>query len=320
MTPFQLKEKIKEKALELGFDACGIARVSKLKPQQDYLTAWLENNYHGRMAYMANHFDKRLDPGILVPGARSVIVVAQNYYPAASQPEGTHYKIARYAFGKDYHFIIRERLEKLASMITESFGAHQYRAFTDSAPVMERAWAIEAGLGQTGKNACLILPRRGSYYFLGELMTSLEIQPDPAFEKDLCGNCTKCMDACPTGAIVSPGRLDARKCISYLTIELKGPIPAPYHARLKGNIFGCDICQEACPHNKHAVPHGDEALKPLDAITKWGNEQWENLNRDAFSQSLKKQGSPLARVSHSKLIENIGIVRENLNEADEGCQ
>ncbi len=320
MTPFRLSSQIKAAANQLGFDVCGIASIVQLETHKKYLDNWLGQNYHGRMGYMANHRQKRIDPGLLVPGARSVVVVAMNYYPGTRQPDNTHYKIARYAYGRDYHLLIRQKLESLAATITETNGPHHYRVFTDSAPVMERAWAIEAGLGQTGKNTCLIIPKKGSYYFLGELITSVELQPDQPFKKDLCGTCTRCMEACPTGAIVLPGVLDARRCISYLTIELKDSIPEEFLKNLNGWIFGCDICQEACPHNKHAKPHENDYLRPLEAISTWGNSQWETLQREVYAHALKKEGSPLARASYNKLTENISMVRNNLNGEDANSQ
>lgn len=298
---------IKQKALELGFDAYGIAQAGALTTQQPILSEWLANGYHAKMSYMAGHFDKRIDPRLLVPGAQSVIVVALNYFPAASQAAGTTYKVARYAYGKDYHVVIKEKLERLARALTEMAGGHQYRVFTDSAPVLERSWAQAAGLGNHGKNTCLILPRKGSYYFLGELITDAVLEPDEAFKKDLCGKCTRCIEACPTGAITGPGIIDAGKCISYLTIELKDSIPEELKDQCEGWIFGCDRCQEVCPHNKHASPHSEKAFDPLPPITDWKNRQWESMTKVDFRLHFKQANSPIARVKYEKLMDNIRI-------------
>ncbi len=296
---------VKQKALALGFDACGIAQAGTLTAQQPILSEWLAKGYHAKMSYMAGHFDKRIDPRQLAPGARSIVVVALNYFPAATQPAGTAYKIARYAYGRDYHYVIKEKLEKLAEALTEVAGAHQYRVFTDSAPVLERTWAQLAGLGNYGKNTCLILPRKGSYYFLGELITDVLLEPDEAFKKDLCGKCTRCIDACPTGAIKAAGIIDAGKCISYLTIELKDKMPEHFYGKCEGWIFGCDRCQEVCPHNKHASAHSETAFQPLVPITEWNNEQWESMTKEVFDFHFKKTNSPIARIKHGKLMDNI---------------
>ena len=308
-----LTSAIREKASALGFDACGLARATALEGYKPALDQWLQKGYHGKMAYMANHFAKRLDPRLLSEGARTVVVVAQNYYPPVHQPAPDSYKVSRYAYGKDYHMVMKKKLKALAAFITELAGEHQHRVFTDSAPVLERSWAVEAGLGNTGKNACLILPRKGSYYFLGEVITSIEAEPDAPFSKDLCGKCTRCMDACPTSAIVAPGKVDAGKCLSYLTIELRDRIPEPYRGKTRGWIFGCDICQEVCPHNRHARPHNEKELEPLEPIAEWTDRHWRSCTREAFNRSFKKTGSALSRISHGKLMDNISC-------ADEDCR
>ncbi len=308
-----LSSAIKSKAAALGFDACGLARASALEEYKPVLDQWLKQGYHGKMAYMANHFAKRLDPRLLTEGAKTVIVVAQNHYPPVHQPASAGYKVARYAYGKDYHMVMKNKLQKLAAFITDLAGEHSYRVFTDSAPVLERSWAVEAGLGNTGKNACLILPRKGSFYFLGEVITSVEAEPDTPFGKDLCGSCTRCMDACPTSAIVAPGKIDAGKCISYLTIELKDRIPEPFRAKTRGWIFGCDICQEVCPHNRHALPHQEKDLEPLNPFTDWTDHNWRTCTKEEFSRSFKQTGSALSRINHEKLADNISC-------ADEGCR
>ncbi len=296
---------LKAKALELGFAACGVARTRRLTHREGFLREWLEAGYQGKMAYMANHFDKRVDPGLLVPGALSVISLALNYYPAAQQPPGTRCRVSRYAFGKDYHFIIKDKLQILADYLESMAGPHQYRVFTDSAPVLERSWAQEAGLGGTGKNTCFIIPRKGSYFFLGEMITTVALEADPPFEKDLCGTCTRCIEACPTAAIIEPEKLDAGKCISYLTIELKDPIPEPLRKKCRGWIFGCDICQEVCPHNRHASPHGHPEMQALKPVKTWGDDQWRNMTREDYNREIRKTASAIGRVKYEKLMDNI---------------
>lgn len=296
---------LKQKALELGFAVCGVARAGALENHRPFVESWLQKGFHGPMQYMVRNQEKRIDPRLLVPGAKSLVVVAMNYYPAQHQPEKTKYKVARYAYGTDYHFVIRNRLKKLADFLTELTEDHTYRVFTDSAPVLERAWAEEAGIGKAGKNTCLIIPHKGSFFFLGEMITSADLEADQPFGKDLCGSCLKCMEACPTGAIVGPGVLDAGKCISCLTIELKEEIPAHFRNRTQPWIFGCDICQEVCPHNRHSTAHDIPELKPLDPISFWTNKEWETMTKNIFVKCFKKTHSPLARVSYEKLMDNI---------------
>ncbi len=257
------------------------------------------------MTYMANYFDKRLDPGLLIPGAVSVLSLALNYFPSENQPSDTRCRISRYAFGKDYHFVIKKKLQHLADYLESLAGPHQYRVFTDSAPILERAWAQEAGLGATGKNTCLIIPRKGSYFFLGEMITTVALEPDPPFEKDLCGKCTRCIEACPTGAIIDTGKLVASKCISYLTIELKDNIPEQWREKCRGWIFGCDICQEVCPHNRHATPHQHAELQAIWPVTSWNDDDWRGMTREAYNQEIKKTASALARVKYEKMMDNI---------------
>ncbi len=305
-TPSQLSAVVKQKALSLGLDHCGIARAEFLHDHEHLMRAWVEAMYHGKMGYMERNFQMRLNPGHLVPGAKSVIMVAQNYYPGQSQPAGSHYKISRYAYGQDYHHILKSKLRELAQALQDATPENQtHRVFIDSAPLLEKAWANRCGLGNTGKNTCLIIPGKGSFFFLGAIVTSLAMDADKPLVKDLCGKCTKCMEACPTGAIVSPGQLDARRCISYLTIELKDPIPQGIRNQCEGWIFGCDICQEVCPHNQKATPHNEARLMALEPIVKWRKEDWENCSEKDFSSAFKKQGSPLARIKHEKLMDNI---------------
>lgn len=298
-------EFIKQEALTLGFSACGIARAEKLTENEQPLKDWLSEGKHGAMAYMENHLEKRLDPRLLVPGARSVIVVALNYFPKENQHPGSPYLVSKYAYGKDYHFILKDKLNRLSERLRERVPSHEGRVFTDSAPVLERAWAVKAGLGWTGKNGCLIIPRKGSFFFLGELITNVDLRPDLPFEKNLCGTCTRCLESCPTKAIIAPGRLDARQCISYLTIELKDPVPEAFRGKMKGRIFGCDICQDVCPHNRFSTPAEEEGLKPLEPILSWDDKDWEGLDKTTFNQTVKKAGSPIGRVKHEKMKDNI---------------
>lgn len=301
----QLSLLIKEKAKELGFDACGIARASAMQDHHHRLSQWLSKGYQAQMSYMEKNLDRRTDPRLLVPGAKSVIVLAMNYFHDNAQPGNAFYKVARYAWGRDYHQVIKHRLHQLAGMLSELAGQHQYRVFTDSAPVLERSWAQMAGLGTYGKNTCLILPRKGSFFFLGEIMTSLELTPDKPFHKDLCGTCTKCIEACPTNALVKPGWLDAGKCLSYLTIELKGNIPGDFRNKTRGWIFGCDSCQEVCPHNKHATIHKTKELAPLPAIATWNRQQWEAMTESDYHAAFKLENSAIARAPYAKLCDNI---------------
>lgn len=296
---------IKQEALQLGFTACGVATAEKLHAHETPLKKWLKEGMHGAMAYMENHLEKRLDPRMLVEGARSVIVVAMNYFPTEQQNPDASYLVSKYAYGIDYHFIIKEKLRKLEERLKELAPQHQGRVFTDSAPVLERAWAVQAGLGWTGKNGCLIIPRKGSFLFLGELITNIELRPDTPFEKDFCGNCRRCIDACPTGAFVAPKLLDARRCISYLTIELKDRIPVEFRKKMQGRIFGCDICQDVCPHNRFTEPTGESALNALTFVRNWSDDNWENIDKASFNRLVKKPKSPLSRIKFEKLRDNI---------------
>jgi epoxyqueuosine reductase len=302
---------IKQKALELGFDACGVARATKLESLEAPFSHWLEQGFQGSMAYMERNIEKRLDPKQLFPGAQSVIVLAHNYFPstitsATARHHPQKINIAKYAWGKDYHFMMKDKLATLIQWLHAQAPGTSSRAFVDSAPVLERAWAVEAGIGWTGKNACLIIPQKGSFFFLGSVITSLAIVPDAAFTKNHCGNCTRCMEACPTGAIVAPGSIDARKCLSYQTIENKEPIPPALKEKTRGWVFGCDICQDICPHNRFSKPHHEPSLYPLKPISEWDEEQWCSMTKAEFNKELAKAGSPIARVKYEKFMDNTG--------------
>jgi len=300
---------IKSKAIELGFDACGITVAERLVKEEPHLKEWLKSGYNGQMAYMANHFDKRLDPTILVDDSKSVIVLLFYYYPPTFQNKTSGYKITKYAYGKDYHTIIKEKLNYLGNYITEIAPGHTYRSFTDSAPVLEKAWAVKAGLGWTGKHSLLIVPRKGSYFFISELITSVELETDKPFVGNHCGSCTRCMNACPTGALIAPSVLDARKCIAYQTIELKEDQLSEESKGLnKEWIYGCDICQDVCPWNKKAGPHTHDDFQPNMPLLALSKSEWENLTEDHFDELFKE--SAIKRIKLKGLQRNINFLRD----------
>lgn len=295
-----LKEALKAQAASLGFDACGVAEAARLQQEEPLFKAWLRKGFHGNMHYMEHHLEKRMDPQQLLPGARSVIVVAKNYFPE-HRPLADKLKFSKYAFGADYHYVIKEQLDKLIAWLHAAFPQAVSRRFTDSAPVLEKAWAQRAGLGWTGKNTCLIIPRKGSFFFLGEIITTARILPDTAFTEDFCGNCSRCIDACPVGAIQEAGILDARKCISCLTIEEKRLLTREETDRCEGWVFGCDVCQDVCPHNKQARPHSEKQFFPLKAFLEWTDADWGQITRPSFKTHFVKKASPLARAGYEKI-------------------
>ena len=307
MNPKELSQWIKTRATELGFSACGIVRAGHLDEDEKRLRQWLQSGYHGEMGYMERNHEKRVDPGKLVPGARSVIIVLMNYFTEKKLPEKDNYKIAKYAYGKDYHDVIRGRLNRMISEITDKTGPVHARAFTDSAPVLERALAEKAGLGWIGKNTCLIHPKIGSFFFIGEIIIDLVLEYDDAKINDLCGGCTRCIDACPTAAIVRPGLLDSRKCISYFTIEFKGDLPEMMKEQFNDWIFGCDICQDVCPWNRKAAPNGIPEFQPSQLLTEMNKERWENLSEEAFRALFR--GSAVRRTKFSGLKRNINFLK-----------
>jgi len=262
---------------------------------------------------MNRNHEKRTDPRALLPGARSVISVLMNYYPAETLPDENNYKIAKYAYGKDYHMVIREKLNQLMADLREFAGEHQSRALTDSAPVLERAWAEKAGLGWIGKNTCLIHPKMGSFVFIGEIITDLELEYDNHQINDLCGGCTRCIDACPTGAIVAPRVLDSARCISYFTIEYRGELPEEKKTNFQDWIFGCDICQDVCPWNRKAVPHSENSFKPSSGLLEMDKEKWEQLTEEQFRVFFKE--SALSRTKFKGLKRNIDFLKNEENSA-----
>jgi len=298
---------IKKTALSLGFDACGIARAEELTDDKAYLAKWLDEGQNGDMHYLARNFEKRTDPRLLVPGCQSVIVVLMNYNPEKTQAPNVP-KIARYAYSEvDYHAVLKSKLNELEVAIKREFGEHCFNntdqhLFVDSAPVLERRWAQRAGLGWIGKHTQLIAPGIGSYCFIGVLMLNAVVEYDKPLT-DRCGSCTRCMVACPTAALENRS-LDARKCISYLTIESKKDIPVEFQNKLSGCVLGCDICAEVCPWNKKwAVPNTHKELKPVEEITRWTKEEWEQLTEAEFKKVFGQ--SAIKRAGYAKLMKNI---------------
>lgn len=278
---------IKKEALNLGFDQCGIAKADFLSAEAPRLENWLKNQYHGQMQYMQNHFDMRLDPRLLVADAQSVISLSYNYFPAKTQRQNT-YKIAKYAYGEDYHFVIKSKLKTLLQRIQKKIGTVNGRAFVDSAPILERAWAKKAGLGWTGKNSLLITKQKGSFFFLAQLIIDLPLAYDTPFKTDHCGNCTNCIDACPTQAILPNNTVDGSKCISYYTIELKEALPKSEKGKFNDWLFGCDICQDVCPWNRFSKPHQEALFQPQDDLLNYTKSNWEDLTQEVFQTVFKK--------------------------------
>ncbi len=299
---------IKTKATELGFSFCGIAKAEFLEDEAAKLEEWLKRGYQGKMAYLENHFDKRLDPTLLVPGAKSVISLVYNYYPKKDLGEEHQMKIAKYAYGEDYHFVIKEKLKQLTGFIQEKIGDINGRAFVDSAPVMERAWAGKSGLGWVGKNSLLLNRSMGSFFFLAELIIDLELDYDGP-TKDYCGTCTACMDACPTDAIPEPYVVDGSRCISYFTIELKDEIPNEVKGKFENWIFGCDICQDVCPWNRFSSPHHEERFNPNPELEQMQQNDWKEISEDVFKSIFRK--SPLKRTGYNGLKRNIEFANPN---------
>lgn len=297
---------IKTEAKRLGFDYCGISKADFLEEEAPRLENWLNKNMHGQMSYMQNHFDKRLDPRILVPGAKSVISMLLNYYPSEEQQDETAPKISKYAYGTDYHFVIKEKLNLLLEFIKANIGDVDGRAFVDSAPVMDKAWAKKSGLGWIGKHSNLINKNSGSFFFIAELIVDLDLEYDGPI-KDYCGTCTKCIDACPTKAIVGPNIVDGSKCISYFTIELKENIPNDVKGKFDNWAFGCDVCQDVCPWNRFAKPHSENHFKANDELLQLSKNDWEEITEETFKRVFK--GSAVKRTKFSGLKRNIEFLK-----------
>ena len=284
---------VKDIAQSMGFDSCGIAKARRLDDDARRLEKWLNKGFHGEMKYMENHFDMRVDPTLLVPGAKSVITLLYNYFPEQEQAQHLP-KIAKYAYGKDYHFVIREKLTDFLKKIREKIGQIEGRGFVDSAPVLERAWAVQSGLGWVGKNGNLINKKKGSFFFIATLIIDLKLNPDVPYVQDFCGTCNRCIDACPTNAILPNKEIEASQCISYFTIELKqSQLPDQYKGKSDEWIFGCDICQDVCPWNRFSQPHQEPSFEPLNSILSFTIQDWINTDQYTFNQLFKD--SPIKR-------------------------
>ena len=293
---------IKTKAQELGFFFCGISKADFLEEEARNLEKWLKNDFHGKMSYIENHFYKRLDPRLLVDNAKSVVSLLLNYSPSEEQSlEGP--KISKYAYGEDYHFVIKDKLKELFAFVQDEIGEVGGRVFVDSAPVMDKAWAKKSGAGWMGKNANIIHPKNGSFFFIAELILDLDLEPDGPI-KDYCGTCTKCIDACPTDAIVQPYLIDGSKCISYLTIELKDEIlPSEFKGKMENWAFGCDICQDVCPWNRFSKPNNEPRFNPHENLLKMNKSDWEDLTQEVFQELFRK--SAVRRTKFDGLKRNI---------------
>ncbi|MEH6514278.1 MAG: tRNA epoxyqueuosine(34) reductase QueG [Maribacter arcticus] len=296
---------IKAEAKRLGFLSCGISKSDFLEEEAPRLEKWLNNNMHGEMGYMENHFDKRLDPRLLVEGSKSVISLLLNYFPEETQVADS-YKISKYAYGQDYHHIIKSKLKQLQEFITEEIGEVNGRAFVDSAPVLDKAWAAKSGLGWIGKNSNLLTQQVGSFYFIAELIVDIELEYDHKVT-DHCGTCTACLDACPTQAIVEPYVVDGSKCISYFTIELKNELPIDVKGSFDDWMFGCDICQDVCPWNRFSKPHKEPLFNPNPELLSMTRKDWEEITEDVFQKVFKK--SAVKRTKFSGLTRNIEFLK-----------
>ena len=293
---------VKNKAIDLGFISCGISESGFLEDEVGIFENWLKNNYHGKMSYMERNFDKRMDTTKLVEGSKSVISLLYNYYPTKNIDNDNNFKISKYAYGKDYHFIIKDKLKTLLNEMRNEIGEINGRVFVDSAPILERAWAKKSGLGWVGKNTNLISKKTGSFFFIAEIIVDLELNYDSEV-RDYCGSCTACLDACPTNALYEPYKIDASKCISYFTIELKEQFPSDLKKDFNDWIFGCDICQDVCPWNKLSKPNNEPLLKPKEQITRYTKKDWVELTEEVFKIVFKE--SPLKRTKYAGLKRNI---------------
>lgn len=297
---------IKDEAKRLGFFSCGISKAEFLEEEAPRLEKWLQKEMHGEMSYMENHFDKRLDPTKLVEGSKSVISLLLNYFPTATQQDPEAPKISKYAYGQDYHHVIKKKLRKLQEFITEHIGEVNGRAFVDSAPVLDKAWAAKSGLGWIGKNSNLLTQQVGSFYFIAELIVDLELEYDMPVT-DHCGTCTACIDACPTQAIVDPYVVDGSKCISYFTIELRNEIPSEYQGQFDNWMFGCDVCQDVCPWNRFSKPHNEPLFNPNPELLEMTKKDWEEITQEVFSKVFQK--SAVKRTKFSGLQRTIQFLK-----------
>ncbi len=298
---------IKSEAKKLGFLFCGIAKADFLEEEAPRLETWLKKGMQGEMQYMENHFDKRLDPRLLVDDAKSVISLGLNYYTEQTQADALAPKISKYAYGTDYHQVIKAKLKQLLEVINEKIGAVNGRAFVDSAPVLDKAWANRSGLGWIGKNTNLINTKKGSFFFLCELIVDIELEYDIPSTADHCGTCTRCIDACPTQAIVAPYVVDGSRCISYLTIELKEQIPGEFKGKMDNWMFGCDVCQDVCPWNRFSVLHKETGFEPHPDLMRMSKRDWQEITEDVFQKVFKN--SAVKRAKFSGLKRNIDFLR-----------
>ena len=301
---YKLSEIIKSEALSIGFLSCGISKAEFLSEEAPKLENWLKSGFNGEMSYMERNFDKRLDPRLLVPGCKSVISLLFNYYTEKKSKKNHEPKISSYAYGKDYHFVVKEKLRELLSRIKNLVGDINGRVFVDSAPVMDRAWAKKSGLGWIGKNTNLINKKTGSFFFIAELILDLELEYDYP-STDHCGSCSACIDSCPTNALATPYQMDATKCISYATIELKNNIPDSFKNNMRGWIFGCDICQDVCPWNRFSKNHNEPSFEDKKNISNMSKTQWEDLTKDVFDQVFKD--SPIQRAGYNGIKRNVNF-------------
>lgn len=298
---------IKQEAKRLGFDYCGISKADFLAEEAPRLEKWLNNNMHGEMKYMENHFDKRLDPRLLVEGSKSVISLLLNYFPSQQQNADAP-KISKYAYGNDYHDVIKAKCKEFLERMQEEIGEVNGRCFVDSAPVLDKAWAAKSGLGWIGKNANLINKGSGSFYFIAEIICDVELEYDSPI-KDFCGTCTKCLDACPTQAIVSPYVVDGSKCISYITIELKENIPTSFKNKMDDWVFGCDVCQDVCPWNSFSKPHNEPLFENKNGLLDWDKNQWQEITEETFKKVFSK--SAVKRTKYNGLLRNVKFIQKD---------
>jgi len=299
-------ELIKNEASRLGFLSCGVSKAEFLEEEAPRLENWLNNNMHGEMGYMANHFDKRLDPTKLVPGSKSVVSLLLNYFPKEDQRSDS-YKISKYAYGTDYHFVIKDKLKQLLHFIHQEIGDVHGRAFVDSAPVLDKAWAARSGLGWMGKHTNLLTKQLGSFYFIAELIIDLELEYDGPVT-DHCGSCTACIDACPTEAIVEPYVVDGSKCISYFTIELKNEIPGEFAGSFDNWMFGCDVCQDVCPWNRFSKSHSEPLFNPKPELLQMSKKEWEEITEEVFQKIFQR--SAVKRAGFKGLARNINYLKD----------
>lgn len=299
---------IKDKAKSLGFLDCGISEACFLQEEKDRLTEWLQKGMHGEMGYMGNHLDKRIDPRLLVENARSVISVLLNYFPAQKQTDTEAPVLSKYAYGVDYHFVMKSKLAALLAFIQQEIAPCEGRCFVDSAPVLDRAWAARSGLGWIGKNTNLISPEHGSFFFIGEIILDLELPASDKVVRNHCGNCTRCLDTCPTTALVAPFVLDARKCISYQTIENRGEIDPELKGKFENRVFGCDICQDVCPWNLKSETHCEPAFVASDELMSLTADQWHDMDKSAFNKLFRE--SAVKRTRFEGLQRNLKFLRE----------